>query len=198
MRVTLIHGFNATPQSNFHPWLKTELEKRGYEVRVPELPLKIGEEIEAQELLELMQEKLGLLTNEDIVLGHSLGGVLALRYLEFAELKTTPRAFIMVGAPWRVSRPELQSLFMTNLDYDVVPWKAAEFVVVHSKDDEMVPFDHAEKWAKILKARLIDTAGNDHYMGTEYPLLLEEIERIKNNPIDYTPGGSLNDDFKGI
>ena len=83
MRVTLIHGFNATPEMNFHPWLASTLRAKGYDVRVPELPLKAGETLEAEELMAIMDEKIGMLTNEDIVLGHSLGGVLALRYLEY-------------------------------------------------------------------------------------------------------------------
>jgi predicted alpha/beta hydrolase family esterase len=195
MRATLIHGLNATPQSNFHPWLKSELEKLGYDVCVPELPLKPGEGIEAGPLLELMHEKIGMLTNEDIVLGHSLGGVLALRYLEYVELKSTPRAFIIVGAPWRVNSPDLQSLFMTNLDFDVVPWKASEFVVVHSKDDNVVPFDHAEKWANVLKAKLIARENDGHFTDSEYPILLQIIEDIKCTPVEYKPGDGIKDEY---
>lgn len=198
MRVTIIHGFNATPQDHFYTWLADQLRNKGYEVQIPELPLKTGEEIEADPLLELMHEKIGLLTNNDIVIGHSLSAVLALRYLEYVELKSTPRAFVLVAPPWRVGSKQMQSLFMTNLDYDVVPWKAGEFVVVHSKDDEMVPFDHAEKWAEVLKATLVDKPGNDHYMGKEYPVLVEVIEQLKNNPIEYEPGQGLGDAYKDL
>jgi len=198
MRVTIIHGFNATPQDHFYPWLADQLRAKGYEVQVPELPLKTGEEIEAEALMELMHEKIGLLTHDDIVIGHSLSAVLALRYLEYVEIKSTPRAFVLVAPPWRVNASEMQGLFMTNLDFDVMPWKAAEFVVVHSSDDVLVPFDHAKKWVEVLKAKLIDQPGNDHYMGKEYPILLELIEDLKNNPIEYEPGASLPDVYKGM
>ena len=176
MRITIIHGFNATPESNFIPWLRKELVDRGYEVSVPHLPLKTGEPIEMQPLLETMFQEIGVLDQNDIVLGHSLGGALALRYLEYVELKSTPRAFVLVAAPWKVNHPDMQALFMTDLDYDVLPWKASEFVVVHGSDDDVVPFDHAKKWAEVLKARLIDADGNGHYTGEEYPILLETIE----------------------
>lgn len=198
MRVTLIHGFNATPASHFYPWLADTLRTKGYDVQVPELPLKTGEELEAEALLELMHEKIGLLTHDDIVIGHSLSAVLALRYLEYVELKSTPRAFVLVAPPWKVGASEMQSLFMTNLDFDVVPWKAAEFVVVHSPDDAMVPFDHAKKWTEVLKARLVDAPGNDHYMGNEYPILAELIEELKNHPVEFAPGESLTDELKGV
>lgn len=198
MRITIIHGFNATPESHFYPWLADQLRAKGYEVRVPELPLTTDSEIEAEALMEIMHEKIGMLTNNDIVMGHSLSAVLALRYLEYVELKSTPRAFILVAAPYRVTSAQMQGLFMTDLDFDVVPWKAGEFFVVHSPDDEMVPFDHAEKWAEVLKAKLIDQSGNDHYMGKEYPILVEVIEEIKNHPIEYEPGAILPDAYKGL
>lgn len=198
MRITIIHGFNATPASHFYPWLADTLRAKGYDVQVPELPLKTGEELEAEALLELMHEKIGMLTGDDIVIGHSLSAVLALRYLEYVELKSTPRAFVLVAPPWKVGASEMQSLFMTNLDFDVVPWKAAEFVVVHSPDDAMVPFDHAKKWAEVLKARLVDAPGNDHYMDKEYPILVELIEELKNRPVEFAPGESLTDELKGV
>ena len=198
MRITIIHGFNATPASHFYPWLADTLRAKGYDVQVPELPLKTGEELEAETLLELMHEKIGLLTHDDIVIGHSLSAVLALRYLEYVELKSTPRAFVLVAPPWKVGASQMQSLFMTNLDFDVVPWKAAEFVVVHSPDDAMVPFDHAKKWTEVLKAKLVDVPGNDHYMDKEYPILAELIEELKNHPVEFAPGESLADELKGV
>ncbi len=198
MRITIIHGFNATPQDHFYPWLADTLRAKGYEVQVPELPLKTGEELEAEALLKLMNEKIGLLTHDDIVVGHSLSAVLALRYLEYVEMKSTSRAFVLVAPPWKVGAEEMQSLFMTNLDFDVVPWKAMEFVVVHSPDDDLVPFDHAKKWSEVLKAKLVDIPGNDHYMDKEYPILVDVIENLKHHPIEYEPGSSLPDAYKGV
>lgn len=198
MRFTLIHGFNASPEGNFLPWLKEELEAKGHEVRVPELPLQRGEALEMQPLLELMEEKIGVLDQDDILLGHSLGGALAVRYLEYVELKSTPRALVLVAAPWKVNHPDLRSLFMTDLDYDVVPWKASEFVVVHSPDDSLVPFDHAQKWVDVLKARLVDADGNGHYMDAQYPALLETLHDLATRPVEYAPGASLPDELASV
>ncbi|HBK33467.1 TPA: hypothetical protein DEP34_04580 [Candidatus Uhrbacteria bacterium] len=195
MRIILVHGFKASPQMNFHPWLAGELRKAGYEVVTPILPLSDGENFDLTLVMEKMKEQVGYLKSDDILLGHSLGGLIALRYLESIEMTQTPHAMVLVGAPWKVSRPELRPLFMADLDADVLMWKAREFVIIHSKDDTLVPFEHGERLAEALKARLVVTTGDDHYMGERYPVLLEEINRLISIPHIFEPGEGLPDDF---
>ncbi len=198
MRVILVHGFNASPEMNFHPWLAGQLRSRGFEVVVPELPLSTKDELDLPVIVERMKEQVGFLKSTDILLGHSLGAFAILQYLEAVEMTETPRAVVLVGAPWKVSRPELRQLFLADLDADVLMWKAREFVVVHSKDDEMVPFEHGEKMAKRFKARLVSPENDGHFMGEEYPVLVETIQKIADTPFEFAPGMSLADDYKDI
>jgi len=37
-RVFIIHGWDGHPSEGWFPWLKTELEKLGFVVQVPEMP----------------------------------------------------------------------------------------------------------------------------------------------------------------
>jgi predicted alpha/beta hydrolase family esterase len=195
MRVILIHGFNATPNANFHPWLAVELRDRGFEVVVPALSLSTEQEFNLPLVIEEMKSQVGYLKNDDILLGHSLGVFIVLQYLEAIEMTETPRAVIMVAAPWKVSRPEIRRLFLVDLDADVLMWKAREFVVVHSKDDQLVSFEHGKRLSETLKARLVQTDGDGHYIGASYPVLVEVIVEIAGRPFEYEPGKSLNDDF---
>jgi predicted alpha/beta hydrolase family esterase len=196
MRIILIHGFNANPTMNFHPWLRDELHAAGFQVIAPELPLSSKEELDMPAILEVMKKEVGYLKNDDILLGHSLGGLLVLQYLEAVEMVETPRAVVLVAAPWNVARPELRRLFVDDLDADVLMWKAREFVIIHSADDKLVPIEHGRKLAQQLRARLIETAADDHYMGEQYPILLETIKQIATTPFEYAPGEALEDQFK--
>ena len=196
MRIILVHGFNASPEMNFHPWLARELRAKGYEVVVPTLPLKSGEELDLQVVIEEMKRQVGYLGPEDILVGHSLGALIALQYMEAIEMTETPRAVIMVAAPFKVAKPELRRLFLVDLDADVAIWKAKEFFVVHSKDDKLVPFEHGEKLAAFLKAKLIATETDGHFMDAEYPALLELVDSVASTPFPYSPGMSLANDYE--
>jgi len=196
MRIILIHGFNADPDKNFHPWLHEELQSKGFEVVCPRLNLVAGQELNMPEIMEEMKRQIGYLTGDDILLGHSLGALLMLQYLEAAEMTETPRAVILVAAPWKVLRPELRQLFVDELDADVIMWKAKEFVVVHSKDDNLVPLEHGKKLAESIRARFIEREKDDHYMGTEYPVLRDLILEIAGTPVVFAPGANLKNDFE--
>jgi predicted alpha/beta hydrolase family esterase len=196
MRIILIHGFNADPDANFHPWLRGELQDKGLEVISPKLNLQAGQELDLPVIMEDMRRQIGYLRGDDILLGHSLGGLLMLQYLEAAEMVETPRAAILVAAPWKVSRPELRQLFVDELDADVIMWKTKEFVVVHSKDDKLVPIEHGKKLAESIRARFVEREGDDHYMGLEYPILRDLVLEIANTSVVFAPGANLKNDFE--
>jgi len=198
MRVILVHGFNSSPDQNFHPWLAGQLRDRGFTVVAPALNLKSGEDLKLSEIVEEMKKAIGAVKNDDIFLGHSLGGLVMLNFLEAVEMVETPRAAILVAAPWKVAKPELRQLFMADLDADVAIWKAREFFVVHSKDDKLVPFEHGEKLAGYLKAKLVATEVDGHYMDAEYPALLALVEQIAATPFEYAPGQSLKNDYENV
>jgi predicted alpha/beta hydrolase family esterase len=198
MRIILVHGFNASPEMNFHPWLAEQLRALGHEVLTPTLPLSTKDDIDVPTIVETMKEQVGYLKNEDILLGHSLGAFVILQYLEAVEMTETPRAVVLVAAPWKVKNPALRRLFLADLDADVLMWKAREFVVVHSEDDTLVPFEHGKKLSERLKARLVSSKEDGHFMESEYPVLLETVTEIVGRPFEYEPGMSLDDDYVGI
>lgn len=198
MRIILVHGFNADPTKNFHPWLAQRLRSKGFEVVTPTLPLSTKDELDLPAIVESMKEQVGFLKSDDVLLGHSLGAFIILQYLEAVEMTETPRAVVLVAAPWKVSRPELRRLFIADLDAEVLMWKAREYVVVHDEEDELVPFEHGQKLAKQLKARLVNTTGQGHFMEEEYPILAEVIQGIADTPFEYAPGESLADEYHDL
>lgn len=193
MRIVLIPGYKATPKSNFFPWLQDELHRRGHEVIVADLPNP--EAPERDEWNKALLEQVGPVDNETVIVGHSLGGAAALRFLEAAEARSTPHALVLIATPWMIGSEQFRGFFMTELDYEVLMWKASKMTVIHSRDDKTIPFDHAEKYAKVLHARLVDVPDAGHFQGTEYPVILHTIEELIAEPVVYASGQMLADEF---
>ncbi|MCP6769499.1 alpha/beta hydrolase, partial [Klebsiella pneumoniae] len=75
-RFVLLHGRSANPQEAFFPWLKQQLEKQGFEVQIPVLPGGENPDDEAQ--TDFVQKNCTL-DEHTMILGHSFGGVVAMR-----------------------------------------------------------------------------------------------------------------------
>lgn len=196
MRIVCIPGYKATPASGFFPWLHDELRRRGHDVLVANLPNP--EAPERDEWNKALLDQVGAVDDETIILGHSLGGAAALRFLEAAEAFSTPHALVLISTPWMIGSEQFRGFFMSELDYEVLMWKASKIAVIHAKDDPTIPFDHAEKYAKVLHARLISSETGGHFQGTEYPVILDTVLALIDEPVIYAPGQTLNDEYADI
>ena len=196
MKIVLIHGYKASSKSNFFPWLKDELRKLGHDVVVPDLPNP--EAPDPDEWIKTLIDTVGPVDDETIIVGHSLGSPMALRFLEAAEAYTTPRGCLLISPPWMIRSEDLRGFFLSELDFDVLMWKASQFVVVHDKADTVIPFDHAQKYADVLHAKLVATEGNGHFQGEQYPILLETIKQMIDQEIVFDPGEGLDNQYADV
>lgn len=196
MKIVLIHGFKASSKTNFFPWLMDELKKQGHEVICPDLPNP--EAPDSEEWVKALLDEVGPIDDETIVLGHSLGGATALRFLEASEMYSTPRACILVSAPWMIKSEQLRGFFLSELDFDVLMWKAFKFVIIHSKDDPTIPFDHAQKYAEVLHGELIETQDNGHFLGEQYLIILEVIQACIKETHEINPGEGIANEYEGV
>lgn len=192
MRIVLVHGLNSSPSQNFWPWLADELRKRGHEVFAPQLPN--AAEPNCQEWVDEIDRSIARPGGDTVFIGHSLGCVALLHYLEQADMEGTPKSVILVSPVFHIGAEKFESFFVPPVDFDTAMWKGQEFVVVHSKDDDKVPFDHAEKYVKELNGELKALETGKHFIeATELPLLLELIDDRSSEP-----GDGLKDDFEDI
>ncbi len=196
MRIILVHGYKASPQTNFWPWLKRELTDRRFDVVMPELPNPAEPDRDAW--TKALLEAVGTLDENDIIVGHSLGGASALRLLEAAEARTTPHACVLISTPWMIKDDRFRSFFLTELDHDVLMWRAAKYVVVHAKDDTVIPVSHADRYAQVFYATQVLPETGGHFEGTEQPEILDAILKVAAEPVVFEPGMSLADEFADI
>lgn len=77
----ILHGTDATPQSNWFIWLKGKLEKDGYKVWLPQLPNSDTPNTKVYTDF-LLSEPDFTFDDETIIIGHSSGAVEVLHLLQ--------------------------------------------------------------------------------------------------------------------
>jgi predicted alpha/beta hydrolase family esterase len=104
------------------------------------------------------------------------------KYLSENDIPFRPKAlFLMAGAyqlPGFVDK--------SCGDFLVVPEKArglegkvGQIIIMHSKDDFVVPFEHGQALSKALTtAQFIQFTDKNHFLVEEFPELLEKIKAL--------------------
>jgi predicted alpha/beta hydrolase family esterase len=80
----IIHGTYGNPDENWFPWLKTELEKIGYQVYAPIFPTPENQNLEAW--LKVIGDLHNNIGAKTIFIGHSVGASFILSILESLDL----------------------------------------------------------------------------------------------------------------
>lgn len=184
-RVIMIHGWAGYPEEEWRPWLKQKLLEKGYKVDIPSMPNSDNPKM--TEWLEYLRRIIGKPTEDIILVGHSLGAITILRYLE--ELKEGEKigaAIFLAGFSYDLEyegyNKELANFFETPVNFEEVKKHCNKFIVLHSEDDKWVDIKHAHLFKEKLNAETIIQKSMRHYSGddgiSELPILFELIEKI--------------------
>lgn len=181
--VLIFHGTGGSPEGNWFPWLKGELEQKGHQVFIPKFP----DPREGQGLgdwLKVLEQYEQHLNTQTILIGHSLGGLFLLRVLE--RLEVPVKAAFLVAAPIGV-KPILyydsdEKFSGFEFDWEKIKKGALNFTVYHSDNDPYVSLGNGEELAKQLGIKLtfIPQAGhiNAESGFTKFEPILEDISKI--------------------
>ncbi len=178
--VFIIHGLGGTPNSNWFPWLKSELEKLNYRVFVPQFPTPNSQSLESW--LNVWKNYEGFLESDSILVGHSLGVPFILNVLERSNKKISS-TFLVAGFVGSLGIPDFDELNASFSDREFnwikIKENCKKFVIVASDNDEYVPMEKALELKSKLNGELIVINNGGHLnQGAgfrRFELLLENI-----------------------
>jgi predicted alpha/beta hydrolase family esterase len=179
----IIHGAWGTPEENWFPWLKIELEKIGYQVIIPQFPTPSGQNLESW--LQVWEQYKDLTTGETVLIGHSIGVAFILNILERLD-HPIKASYLVAGFIRRLDNEEVDEINATfydhSFDWGKIKKNCNEFVCFNSDNDPYVPLERGEEVARNLGVSVTLVEGAGHFnkkVGlTEFPLLLEKIKMI--------------------
>ncbi len=174
-RVLIIHGWESNSKEHWFLEEKERLEKLTYEVVVPDMPNALHPQKE--EWLKVIEDFHP--DENSILIGHSLGGVAILRYLEEAVNKVGKCIFI--ATPIRKLKKEdynfgpTYNFFKPDIDYRKIKQNCKEFIIINQTNDPWVPLQHGKDLANFINAELVIVNGNDHFDKIDFELLEKYI-----------------------
>ena len=191
-RAIFIHGWEGYPEEGWRPWLKKELEKRGFEVINPAMPdtIKPLEDKWVSHLAKII----GVPGRQTYLVGHSLGGITILRYLEALKEAQKIGGAILVASfggdlEYEGYKGELKSFFQTSVNWEKVKKHCSKFVAIHSTDDPWVSSKNLKLFEEKLGAKTIMMDKMKHFSGDDgiakLPIVLKELLEISdaNQPL---------------
>jgi predicted alpha/beta hydrolase family esterase len=128
----IIHGTGGSADSFWHPWLKVELEKKGYSVWTPSIPNSTdGLMNEWQDYLVTAAPQ----KNFDLVIGHSSGVPLLLSLLSHQHISARHMIGIAGFVKPLTGTKEENLDFLERLDASNIKSSCQSFTFIHSDND---------------------------------------------------------------
>ncbi|WP_103068735.1 RBBP9/YdeN family alpha/beta hydrolase [Aquimarina sediminis] len=176
-KIYVIHGYTASAEANWYSYLKNELDNEKVEVIVLDMPNSHKPIL--KEWIDHIEKSIGLYDQNSIFIGHSLGCVTILNYLNSKEIKGL---FLISGFVEKTPITELEEFILPKLNYDKIKKLTINRMVITAKDDDIVPYYYSQTLAERLEAQCILLDEGKHFIDrdgyTTFPYLVQEIKKI--------------------
>ena len=181
----ILHGYTGRNDKNFIPWLKHELEQRGAKVQAPQLPNTDNptEVEQVQYVLDHVQ-----FDENTVLIGHSLGGLVAMRVLEKLPHKIH---HLMLVAPAVLrqfyqgsddidtetgERKRFIDHFSYDFDFGKISSQAVHKTILQDNNDSESRKPSMRYIADNIGATLCKTVANKrHFVAEQEPFILEKL-----------------------
>src|SRR6478609_3767448 len=116
---------------------------------------------------------------EIILIGHSLGGSVILKFLSEEKYSNTIAGLFLISTPyWKKKNWEIDE-YVLKKDFAEKLTGLSHLFLYHSKEDEWVPFSHTQFYAKKLPNAVVrELPGQEHEFSYGLPQLIDDIKQL--------------------
>lgn len=180
-QILFIHSAGAQGphegSSDFVAFLQSALGA-DYELRSPLMPHPDAPDY-APWKAKLGEELAGL-NDGAILIGHSLGGSVLLKYLSEEKFDKAIAGIFIVASPyWGADKNWPDNPFILQDDFASKLPQATRIFIYRSRDDEVVPLAHLKRYAeKLPQAAVRELDGRGHEFKAGSPEIIEDIRSL--------------------
>lgn len=172
----LLHGFTGSIQNDFFPWLINSLSSKSFKVWAEDMPDSEDPDVEKQAEFVLKNAQFDKNT---VLLGHSLGSVVALKVLE--KLTSPIKKVVLAAGFVQPGFSDHERIFENKtkweFDFEAIKRNVGEIVCLRASNDSAVPRERADFLKEKLGGKIVDFEANgDHITGIEEPTLLDNLK----------------------
>ncbi len=167
----ILHAWYENPENNWYPWLKTELETRGYKVFVPDLPTMYTDLPDIDKQLHYIKD-LKAMNKNTLVIGHSLSCLLAMR---LAEKIPYQKMFLVAGWDFNDLSIEHRLFWANPIDHAAIKQHVNKIYCISSDNDPYMTAFTAEEMSKRLDGKFILVKGAGHFTAKDGVTTMPEV-----------------------
>ena len=171
-KVFIIHGYGATPQDHWFPWLKQQTSQ--YDISTVMIPFPNSEHPDFERWQQTLRDYVGMPDELCIFVAHSLGTISLLHYLRVMRPKRIGGMILVAGFAGRI--PGLATINdfnidayvdRTTIDFAAIQTMTSKIYCVISDDDYIVVPKSSHSLAQQLHAQIINVEKGGHFLAAD-------------------------------
>jgi predicted alpha/beta hydrolase family esterase len=178
-QVLFIQGGGGTEDHETDAKLVTSLREALGETYTVHYPLLSNEPSPDFGRTKQIGTAISLIKEGIIVVGHSLGASMVLKYFSENEVKKMIEGIFLISTPfWSGDEEWEQGLKLHDNFPDKLP-KDVPVFLYHCRDDEEIPFEHLSQYAqKLPQATVREIARGGHQLSNDLSLVARDIKSL--------------------
>ena len=174
-KVYIVHGYSASPESHWFPWLADQLAENDVKTHI--LPMPDSAHPDADTWIGYLARHIPTHDEHSYFIGHSLGCITLLRHLSALPEASRIGGIVLVAgfAESLPEYPKLDHFTAPGIDAHKIIGMTEHRAVVLSLDDSIVPPKKTERLSERIQAELYKVEHAGHFMAqdgfTTFPLI---------------------------
>jgi uncharacterized protein len=153
-----------------------EVLGKEYAVHYPPLPNESTPDYGRKRQIE---EQIALIKGEVILVGHSLGASMILKYLSESKVQKKIAGIFLISTPFWSGDEDWKQAFKLHQDFPNKLPKNVPIFFYHSKNDEEVPFAHLEQYERNLpQATVRKITDGGHQLNNDLSIVAKDIKSL--------------------